>query len=156
VATTDYGRDLAMTFGEGGTLDLDPTGALVSGVRAVAESVARRLTTRRGSLLGAPDYGLDVRYFLGDSFDPAGVFALESAVVDECGKEERVRRATCAATLDAAGALSIEVDVESDVGPFSLVLSVGQVTLITLQGDNALWPRPSVSSTCSRSSRATT
>jgi phage baseplate assembly protein W len=130
---SDYGVDVGILFEGPAGVDIDATGALVSGVLAVAQAVARRLLTPRGSLLGDPNYGLDIRYFLGEGLGQAEVYALERAVAAEAEKDERVLSARATASLDAEGTLTIEVDIESDEGPFGLVLNVGSVTTVKLK-----------------------
>jgi hypothetical protein len=130
---TDYGRDVAMVFIAGGAgADLDPTFALVTGQRAVAEAVARRLLSRRASLINDLDYGLDVRVVLGEALGPAARFAFERAIAAEAMKDERVLDASCSVAVDASGGVDVDLVLTTDEGEFRLVLDVGQVTTIAL------------------------
>src|SRR5690349_16156686 len=92
---TDFGSDIS------GFPDLDPTFSLVSGTTALAQAIARRLESPRGSLWYAPDYGTDVRGRLNDAFTASGLHALQSDIEAECEKDERIRHASATVTLDS-------------------------------------------------------
>lgn len=129
----EYGKDIAMVFTENGAgADIDPTFALARGQRAVAEAIARRLLSRRASLLGDLDYGFDVRVVLGEALGPAARFALERSISAEALKDERVLEASAAVSVNAEGEVNVALDLTTDEGEFRLVLDVGQVTTIAL------------------------
>ena len=113
--------------------DLDATFALISGAKVVAEAVARRITTPRGSLRGQPDYGIDVRDYLNEGLTPARVFALKAAIQAEAEADPRVASVDVDVTHDPkAGSLRVSVAGVSSLGPFELVLAITAVSVEVL------------------------
>ena len=127
---TDLGTDIATPSG----LDLDPRFGLVDGYRALGEALARRIVTRRGSLIDDPQYGTDVRARMNDNLDARGLAELAVAIVNEWQKDERVFLSRAACTL-ALGALRIVGTVQAATGTFRLVVSVDAATasLLTVE-----------------------
>lgn len=123
----DLGTDIATPSG----LDLDPSFGLVDGYRALGEALARRIVTRRGSLIDDPQYGTDVRARLNDNLDARALAELSVAIVNEWQKDERVFLARVTCTL-SAGALRIVGTVQAATGTFRLVLAVDAVTVSLL------------------------
>lgn len=118
-----------------GVPDLDPMFGLVSGRTALAQAIARRLTTRRGLLewIGDdPEYGHDVREYLGEDVGARAEFVIASRVQAECLKDERVRAAQVTATL-AAERLTLSIKLTDADGPFRLTLAVTGVTVELLK-----------------------
>lgn len=137
---TDYGKDVStFVLNPDGLYDLDPTFTVTSGRSVVAEQIARRLVTTRGGLSYDPDFGTDLRDWIGADFPITGsgpnLFALTSAVERECEKDERVAAASASATYDASTrAVSVAVGVDLLSGEsFSLVLSVTAVSASVLK-----------------------
>lgn len=93
---TDTGTDIRCVD------DLDPTFAIVTGERAIAQALARRLTTPRGGLFYDGEYGFDLRRYANSDFDASVAFRVSAAVEAECRKDERVADATADTTYDAA------------------------------------------------------
>lgn len=112
---------------------LDPYFRPISGRRVVAEAVVRRLSTPRGGLHYAPDYGLDLREFLNEGFTPRQLFTLKSSIEAEVEKDPRIQ--SCTATLDTPSTdrLRIRLSITDAEGPFRLVLSVDQLTVDLLR-----------------------
>jgi phage baseplate assembly protein W len=124
---TDFGTDISTATG------LDPLFVPISGT---AVALARRLQTARGGLHYDPDYGLDLRAWLNESFDAAGVARLQSAIAAEAAKDERIAAATAAVTLDPRRmVMTVRIAAVTALGPFRLVLSVDRVTTRILQVD---------------------
>lgn len=125
---TDYGTDVSALP------DLDPTFALRSGRAVVGEAVARRLSTPRGSLPYDDDYGFDLRELLGASLSPADVSRVQSAIVAEAEKDERVRGARAQLTFaPTSGTFTCSLLLDLADGPFSLVLAVSAVSVEVLR-----------------------
>jgi hypothetical protein len=100
--TTGYGVEMYC-------LDRVRTGKYVSGRKALAQAIYRRLTTPRGTLRGGAEeeaYGIDLPGLVGDSL-PTG--ALSGIIRAELLKDDRI--------------LDVDVDVTSDEP------SNGQITL---------------------------
>lgn len=101
----------------------------VDGIANLARAIARRLTTPRGGLFYAPDYGLDIRGMIGGTRRADEFSSWESAIAAEAEKDDRVDAATATVTYDFANATAtVRVDLDTSEGPFSLVLSVDDVS----------------------------
>lgn len=121
------------------------TGRLVSGSRAVAQSLYRRFTTPRGTLRGsdtAATFGYDLAGLVGSVGTDAAVAAIPAIVRAEALKDERVARCTVASSSsqDSAGlvaiTLTLDVALANSSEVFSLSLSVTDAG-VALQGS---WP----------------
>ncbi|MEO8876125.1 MAG: hypothetical protein ABI461_11100 [Polyangiaceae bacterium] len=127
----DLGVDVA-TFPE-----LSDSFQLISGRRAIAENVYRRLTTGRGQMAFHPDAGKDLRQYLNDAMTDARIFAIVADVEAEAKRDERVYDATATGTYSlATSTLLIQLQLVSSAGPFSLVLGV-TAAAVTLNSDGA-------------------
>jgi hypothetical protein len=127
VTTPDYGTTLSCTF------DLDPMGQTVSGLTALSQALVRRITTPRGRLLTDPNYGYDISGELNDDVTTQQVGAIASNVDQEYLKDQRVFASSTTVTLRADGSLDVSSQVQSALGPFSLVLNVSAVTVGIIQ-----------------------
>lgn len=132
-----YGIDLQSLPNSQGVIDLDPGMIEGSGRTLLAQSLVRRFTTPRGSVIDAPNDCLDVRSFLSAGFTQAQINGLSGTLKAEAEKDERVVNADVQATYQpSTRALTITMSIQSGYGPFSLTLSLinGQVTVSVLQG----------------------
>ena len=109
--------------------DLDPLGSEVSGLVAIEQSAVRRLTTAKGSILMAPDDGVDLREYLGDVIDPPTLAALRSEVLDELEKEDGILSATITQFVTSGEALTLSLDLVTVDGPLAFDLEIGAVTV---------------------------
>lgn len=123
---TDHGLDL------GGVEDCDENMTEVNGRLCLAEALARRVTTRRGSLIDDPDYGTDVTAYLNDDLDIADIARIGSEVDAEFRKDERVIDSKTTVSL-LAGVLTISSTVTDGAGPFALALAVTDVSTTILK-----------------------
>lgn len=128
---TDYGIDISCVSG------LDPNFTLVTGVRVVAEALARRLTTARGSLFYAPDYGTDVREILNARIDQRRLDAWRTRIEAECRKDDRVDTVAAKLRFTASSstlAIAVAGTLKGGVA-FALTMEASQfdATLITVQ-----------------------
>ena len=128
IADDGFGIDVS-TYVAG---DLDPFFRLITGRRAICESLARRFETRRGALPYDQNYGLDLRGWLCDSFD-VGLSALSSlaqAIEAEASKDERLSSSSAQVTLDLqTNAMTITLRCTAAAGPFTLVLGVSRINV---------------------------
>jgi hypothetical protein len=124
--TPDFGSDVS-TFVAG---DLDPSFNLITGPHVVAENIARRLSTTRGTMIDDPNFGLNLRDFLNSAMTPQQIFALQKSVEAECEKDDRVLDASAQLTYTsvAGGTLRVSVVFNTSAGPFALDLSVSALT----------------------------
>lgn len=127
--TIDFGTDLKC--GD----DLDPAMGEVSGIDLMRQVVRHRLTTRRGSLLRYPDYGIDVRDLLSEGVDDDALAQIPATIDAELAKDERILSSTTVAEWnEATGKLTLTITITLAEGPFDLVLSVDRVTVELLGG----------------------
>lgn len=114
---------------------LDPLFTIVDGRTALAQAIARRLSTVRGTLAWIgddSDYGYDLRQHLADDLTPQALAAIGPRVEAEALADERVRAARAAVTF-AGGVLSVALALTDASGPFRLTLSVDAVNVTLLQ-----------------------
>lgn len=114
-----FGTDLACLE----DLDFELT-PVVNQRYGCALAVARRWLTGRGTLWYAPDYGYDVRQYLGAA-DVTSTGFVEAALEQEALKDERVAACEVRVTRDPKSrTLRIEALLTSAEGPFPLTLTV--------------------------------
>jgi hypothetical protein len=120
----DYGTDISATTG------LDPAFTLVTGTRALAEAAFRRLTTQRGSLFYAPDYGTDLREILLGKVDARRLEQWRVRIESELRKDDRIDTVTASLSYDpASGVCTVKVTGTGGVGPFQFTLSASAVSV---------------------------
>lgn len=124
---TDFGTDTATTFG------LQYRRTLVNGPLNLANALLRRSITPRGSLRYAPNYGIDVRELLEEDASAAQIDATRRDLEAEYEKDDRVLDASVEITRssDEGGgfmAVDITAKIETEAGPFTLVMKINQVT----------------------------
>ena len=106
----------------------------VSGRRALAEALIRRWTTDRGGLIGDPNYGENLTDNINDDIGPGDIGKIQAKAQAEALQDERVLSITSVAEFDAeTGELTIEFTVVDAKGPFSLTVSVDEVTVSLLE-----------------------
>lgn len=116
--------------------DLDPMLRLQGGPRVLAEAIVRRLSTPRGGLWYAPDYGFDVRELLGEGFTPAALFRAQSSIEAEVEKDARVQSARVTLTTPAPDKLRISIRIVAADAPFDLVVGVDALNVELLRTEN--------------------
>jgi hypothetical protein len=123
---TFYGSDTACTT------DLPLVSTLVTDPRQlIGQRTIRRLTTPRGALAlinDDPNFGFDVRQYVNAILTPAQISTAQSNIQDEVTKDEQVQSADVAFTLGAAGAIFIQIAMQTLAGPFSMTLTVNDLT----------------------------
>lgn len=126
---TDYGLDVS-TFP-----DLDPTFALISGNRVLAEVVLRRWSTPSGMFSYDLTAGIDIMLYLNRDIDSKRSNDLRRALQIEAEKDERIF--SCAVTLSfdfAHNTLTISAAITPmDGATFALVCSVQNLTIQLLR-----------------------
>lgn len=132
---TTLGTDISTPVSDEGLLDLDPTFALCTGRVQLAQAIGRRITTRRGTLgwIGDdPDYGVDVRDFLGSDANAQSAFRVAAMVDAEVLRDERVLACKATATI-TDGTLTLSLRLADADGPFRLVLAISALTVDLLK-----------------------
>lgn len=122
----DLGTDISIVY------DATPDMAMSTGRRNLAEAIARRYITPRGRLIGAPNYGEDLTQYLNDDLTAGETARIESVAASQAREEERVLAATVKITL-ADDVMIVKVYLEDAEGPFTLTLSVTNVTVEILK-----------------------
>jgi hypothetical protein len=119
-------------------LDSLQTGRYVSGVRAVAQSIYRRLTTPRGTLRGGAEestFGLDLPGLVGSATTPADLAALPVRIQAELLKDDRIARVVATVTDETLGpgettlTVGLAVTLNDSQGSFTLTLAVDDMTV---------------------------
>lgn len=127
-----YGPDVT-TWAEAGQTepDLDPFFTEIDGPRCIAEGLARRLCSPRGSLDGSPNDGEDIRARVSRLVSSREVFDIQVAIQREAAKDERVKSAYVSVEWQPAKrTLLARVTVEPMVGEtFKFTLAIGQVAI---------------------------
>lgn len=122
------------------------TGRMVSGPLLVAQACYRRLSTPRGLLVFwlDPDeipneddanYGFDLLTEIGTAVTDNATAALPGRISSELLKDERLSDVTVNIVATKSGpTVSYNIDIRGDTasGPFSLVLSVSEVSVSIL------------------------
>lgn len=121
----NYGFDLSCV--DGLTAEL----RTVSGKRLLAEALVRRLITPRGMLLDDPNYGTDVREYIGHELTKGALARMKAEIQAELLKDERVIAVTVtrADFLEANRKLVLELAVEAGEDAFPLVVSISDVNV---------------------------
>lgn len=98
----------------------------VSELRALAEAAFRRITTPRGRVIDAPDYGRDIRSLLSKGMTPASRATSIALFVDEILKDERIERCDIETRELPDAGLALTISCVAALGPFRLTVHVSQ------------------------------
>lgn len=131
-----YGSDLSTFAGPDGTPDIDPLFRPITGPRVVLEAVARRLMTPRGTMPGAPNYGFDLMGLLGKKMTRVEIERAKRDIEAEANRDERVESAKVVEFVETSkNKFRLRLSVTLAEGPFTLVLSITDVSVQLLQAD---------------------
>lgn len=119
-----YGRCL------GGVEDLD--GGMVTGRLALAQELARRSITVRGTNIVDPDYGYDTTQHLNGRIRAADLSECAAELTSQFRADDRVQDAQVSAQF-TGGVLLIVATIFDGDGPFPLTLSVSDAAAVLLQ-----------------------
>jgi hypothetical protein len=133
----DFGADLSTFQGAEGAIDCDPLGPPMTGPRVALEGIARRLSTPAGALAhaGLPNYGFDLMALAGKRMSPIAVARAQARIADEASKEQGVIGVTATITALSLTAFHVSLSVRLADGPYTLVLSVSDVSVAVLRAD---------------------
>lgn len=129
---TDYGTDLATHY----TDPPDLSWRVITGARALAESIVRRWLTPRGTLPTNADCGVDLRAALNGAITQTALYRIAEALQAEAEADDRV--STCAVTLSfdsTTSTLTVSAAVDPatpDSGEFEMVFSISPTTISRL------------------------
>ena len=115
--------------------DLDASLSLVDGQTALAQHVARRITSPRGGLFHDVDYGTDARSVLHGAVTLSPTQSARM-IEAEAMKDPRVASAAADVSWDQnSETLTVEVRIEDDQGDnFDLTVSIDDLTVELLEG----------------------
>jgi hypothetical protein len=135
MATLDFGTDLSTFAGDEGAVDLDPLLPPMSGERVALEGIARRWSTPRGSLgfAGLPDYGYDLMTLAAKRMSPLAIARAQAALAAEAAREQGVLGCSVSIVETSQNNYRVTASVRFASGPYTLVLSVDQLTIQLLR-----------------------
>jgi phage baseplate assembly protein W len=122
--TIDFGHDLSCVD------DLDEAMSEVDDITLLAQAILRRLSTPRGSLWQDPDYGKNLQDYLSAAQTPAQLAAIPGEVRNEVLKDERIASASVKVFKVDLLEVSMSIELETGLGPFSLVISATQAAVV--------------------------
>lgn len=114
-------------------------GRFASGLMVVAQNAFHRLTTPRGMLRGGEDeqsYGIDLIDSIGAISSPSAEREIPQQIRSELLKDPRIVEVRATLTRQVSGATItylIEIDADTNEGPFELVVSASAVSLELLK-----------------------
>jgi phage baseplate assembly protein W len=113
--------------------------SLVSGRANLANALARRFITARGSLPDDPEYGADLRDYLSSGLTPAGLSQLRGTIVAQAAAEKRIQSVDSVdfAFNQSSSALAVALGLSDAQGPFDLILAITAVTVDILNRGQA-------------------
>lgn len=124
--TVDFGSDFS------GVEDLDANLSMVTGRTCLLQALLRRISTPRGALWYAPDYGTDIGQFVNTTTDPR---VIQQAIESEILNDERVDDCRATVTLSdetdpssGGRAMTIALALETGAGPFEFTVAVTTLT----------------------------
>lgn len=123
-----FGVDISV----GVALDVTPEFAEVTGLQGYIEACIRRLSTTPGDLFYDVTYGYNLVDVASDSFAPADIPQIESAVCQQLQLDERTSRASCSIGNVTLEGFDAHVGVVTDAGPFKFTLGIDKVTVTLL------------------------
>lgn len=117
-----------------GIVDVGKSFAIASGLRNIGNAMARRLMTPRGGLFYDPNYGLDLRNYLSAGNTPQQLAQLQSEIVSEVSKDERIENPTVTVAINVpASKLTIAILTDTAVGPYKFIVEIGKLSVDLLR-----------------------
>jgi phage baseplate assembly protein W len=128
-----YGTDLWVGFNAAGQLDIDATCRETSGIQVLAQSLVMRQLTPLGSVIGAPNECIDLRTMISKSMTLVQIQQVASTVKGQLLRDPRVQLVTVTSSFSlASSVLTLQENVLSGLGPFTLTLAVSALTAAAL------------------------
>jgi hypothetical protein len=128
-----FGTDIWASISSSGQIDIDPSARETGGIQVLVQSLVMRQTTPLGSLLGAPDDGIDLRNLLSKGMTLAQIQEVGGTVRAQLLRDPRVQGAVVTPFFNqATNTLTLNEQIQSSAGPFVLVISVNQLTITTM------------------------
>jgi hypothetical protein len=128
-----FGTDLWLGVGPDGSLDVDPAMRETSGLQVLAQSLVMRQFTPTGSSIGNPNECIDLRNFLSAGLTQSQTQQIGAVVQQQLLRDQRVQSVSVQATFNASTSiLTVVENIVSNAGPFTLTISVSNVTVTLL------------------------
>lgn len=121
-----YGRCLSLVY------DFPDAGGMVSGRLALAQALARRLITTRGTLIDDRDYGYDLSDHLNGRLTARDLADASAQIITQFRLDDRVRDAEVSVSY-LGSVLLVAALIFDGEGSFPLTLSVSDITLTILK-----------------------
>lgn len=120
-----------------GIIDMDPMLRRVTGRDVLSQSLVRRQTTPRGTVVDSPNDCFDVRSWVSDGMTQAQLQQLSNVIRTELLRDQRVQDCQVQVSYNTGtSALTVVENIQSGYGPFSLTLAVTAVTVQILEANN--------------------
>lgn len=131
-----FGTCLATLPNADGQIDFTPDFQMATGIDVLAQSLVRRQTTPRGSVITSPNDCIDIRSFLSKAISSQQTAALAQALRAELLRDQRVLGCAVTITFDTTtGVMTIVETIQSAAGPFTLTVSLTATTIgVILKG----------------------
>lgn len=125
-----FGRDLATVWTAQGP-DLDSGFTEATGIDVLLQRLVRRISTPHGSVAGCPNDCIDVRNYCGAGLSNADAQAAQAQIATELERDQAVLPGVSVRMQynAATRGLTITIRGSSTLGPFSMTLAVGEVTV---------------------------
>jgi len=121
----NYGVTLNMLMNGNGAIDIDPTGASVTGLAVLAQRLVLRQTTPLGSVIDVPNDCIDIQDLLSSGMTDAEIAQLPGQIQQELIKDQEVLAVVVSLTYTPSNStMVITESIQSQQGPFSLTLTV--------------------------------
>lgn len=96
---------------------------------ALADAFVRRLFTPRGVIWSDPTYGFDIRDYLNDEVSQSMLAEMVGGIQAQSELDERIHDCQVRAAYNfKTEKLSLRIGISSDLGPFNLVLAIGDLS----------------------------
>jgi hypothetical protein len=119
-----WGSCLA-TLPQNGVIDLTPDMQVATGRAVLSQSLIRRQTTPRGSVIQSPNDCIDVRSYLNKGVTQSQLQSISSVIQQEILRDARVNAVQVTVTYTAStGTTVIQEQIVSSYGPFALTLTL--------------------------------
>ena len=112
--------------------DIDPIMREVNGFDALAQALARRLDTPRGTLIDDPDYGYDLAQLVSRGMTADELAAIPSSISDEFQKDECVASVETKVLFYSTGVLKLTFHVRAADGPFRFTVEIADARALVL------------------------
>jgi len=125
-----YGSCFATLPDANGVVDLTPDMRAATGRDVLIQSLVRRQTTPRGSVITSPNDCLDIRQMISLEMSSADAQRLASSIRLELLKDQRVLSCGVQITIDTTtGNTTIQENIVAAQGPFTLTLVLSNNTI---------------------------